>query len=121
MSKNRHLAIYPQPQFHDIIFSSKELSPVSNPPILANFRQPLFAYKIIIKQLNLREYTASFRKEWVYSSNLWKKMKRGWQGRVYSDLCDSVLCNSLDSGIICIMIILVEVGFIVKLHYVFLR
>ena len=74
-----------------------------------------------LKQLNLREYTASFRKEWGYSSNLWKKMKRGWQGRVYSDLCDSVLCNSLDSGIICIMIILVEVGFIVKLHYVFLR
>ena len=29
MSKNRHLAIYPQPQFHDIIFSSKELSPLT--------------------------------------------------------------------------------------------
>ena len=29
MSKNRHLAIYPQSQFHDIIFSSKELSPLT--------------------------------------------------------------------------------------------
>ena len=29
MSKNRHLAIYPQPQFHDILFSSKELSPLT--------------------------------------------------------------------------------------------
>ena len=28
-SKNRHLAIYPQPQFHDIIFSSKVLSPLT--------------------------------------------------------------------------------------------
>ena len=29
MRKNRRLAIYPQPQFHDIIFISKELSPLT--------------------------------------------------------------------------------------------
>ena len=29
MSKNRHLAIYPQPQFHDIVFISKDLSPLT--------------------------------------------------------------------------------------------
>ena len=29
MRKNRRLAIYPQPQFHDIVFSSKELSPLT--------------------------------------------------------------------------------------------
>ena len=28
-SKNRHLAIYPQPQFHAILFISKELSPLT--------------------------------------------------------------------------------------------
>ena len=29
MSKNRHLAIYPHHPIHDIIFSSKELSPLT--------------------------------------------------------------------------------------------